>query len=176
MNMNRCSHTTLREHLFDLFLHPLSLPCKREKTMLTSHLSSPVSRRQTFQRPHLPTHAAGPDMGQLARGAGHGPGTAHKGKLNRRFVSLLKSFISSTSTVSFIVVMMLTILSVTGNKKDNITVIYTPWSNLKKDGSMDVGQVSFHDQRKASHTLFLFPSPPSPLIHTYILTHKNSHI
>ncbi|KYK56322.1 Coiled-coil domain-containing protein 25 [Drechmeria coniospora] len=28
-----------------------------------------------------------------------------------------------------------------GNKKDNITVIYTPWSNLKKDGSMDVGQV-----------------------------------
>ncbi|KAK4083780.1 uncharacterized protein Triagg1_1442 [Trichoderma aggressivum f. europaeum] len=32
-------------------------------------------------------------------------------------------------------------LSLTGNKKDNITVIYTPWSNLKKDGSMDVGQV-----------------------------------
>jgi hypothetical protein len=35
-----------------------------------------------------------------------------------------------------------------GNKKDNITVIYTPWSNLKKDGSMDVGQVSFKDSRK----------------------------
>jgi hypothetical protein len=35
-----------------------------------------------------------------------------------------------------------------GNKKDNITVIYTPWSNLKKDGSMAVGQVSFKDQRK----------------------------
>ncbi|KKP00081.1 coiled-coil domain-containing protein 25 [Trichoderma harzianum] len=31
--------------------------------------------------------------------------------------------------------------SIEGNKKDNITVIYTPWSNLKKDGSMDVGQV-----------------------------------
>ncbi|EHK21171.1 uncharacterized protein TRIVIDRAFT_51742 [Trichoderma virens Gv29-8] len=44
--------------------------------------------------------------------------------------------------------------SIEGNKKDNITVIYTPWSNLKKDGSMDVGQVSFHDQRKAS------PLPP----------------
>lgn len=36
----------------------------------------------------------------------------------------------------------------TGNKKDNITVIYTPWSNLKKDGSMAVGQVGFKDQKK----------------------------
>ena len=34
--------------------------------------------------------------------------------------------------------------SIEGNKKDNITVIYTPWSNLKKDGSMATGQVSFH--------------------------------
>jgi NFACT protein RNA binding domain len=31
-----------------------------------------------------------------------------------------------------------------GNKKDNITIIYTPWSNLRKDASMAVGQVSFH--------------------------------
>ncbi|KAK4086751.1 Coiled-coil domain-containing protein 25 [Purpureocillium lilacinum] len=31
--------------------------------------------------------------------------------------------------------------SIEGNKKDNITIIYTPWSNLKKDGSMDVGQL-----------------------------------
>ena len=37
-----------------------------------------------------------------------------------------------------------------GNKKDNITVIYTPWSNLKKDGSMAVGQVGFKDPRKVS--------------------------
>jgi hypothetical protein len=35
-----------------------------------------------------------------------------------------------------------------GNKKDNVTVIYTPWLNLKKDGSMAVGQVSFKDSRK----------------------------
>jgi hypothetical protein len=35
-----------------------------------------------------------------------------------------------------------------GNKKDNVTVIYTPWSNLKKDGSMAVGQVGFKDQKK----------------------------
>ena len=38
--------------------------------------------------------------------------------------------------------------SPTGNKKDNVTVIYTPWSNLKKDGSMAVGQVGFKDQKK----------------------------
>lgn len=28
-----------------------------------------------------------------------------------------------------------------------MTVIYTPWSNLKKDASMATGQVSFHDQK-----------------------------
>lgn len=38
--------------------------------------------------------------------------------------------------------------SIEGNKKDNIAVIYTPWSNLKKDGSMATGQVGFKDQRK----------------------------
>lgn len=34
-----------------------------------------------------------------------------------------------------------------GNKKDNVTIIYTPWSNLRKDASMATGQVSFHDQK-----------------------------
>lgn len=34
-----------------------------------------------------------------------------------------------------------------GNKKDNITIIYTPWSNLQKDGSMATGQVSFHNPK-----------------------------
>ncbi|EFY92482.1 hypothetical protein MAC_01448 [Metarhizium acridum CQMa 102] len=43
--------------------------------------------------------------------------------------------------------------SIEGNKKDNITVIYTPWSNLRKDGSMDVGQVSFKDARKVRRVL-----------------------
>ncbi|KAF2473903.1 DUF814-domain-containing protein [Lindgomyces ingoldianus] len=38
--------------------------------------------------------------------------------------------------------------SIDGNKKDNVTIVYTPWSNLKKDGSMAVGQVGFKDQRK----------------------------
>jgi len=40
--------------------------------------------------------------------------------------------------------------SIEGNKKDNITIVYTPWGNLKKDGSMAVGQVGFKDQRKVS--------------------------
>ncbi|KAJ8121918.1 hypothetical protein ONZ43_g1755 [Nemania bipapillata] len=43
--------------------------------------------------------------------------------------------------------------SIEGNKKDNITVIYTPWSNLKKDGSMAIGQVSFKDPRKVKRIL-----------------------
>ncbi|KAJ3098685.1 Coiled-coil domain-containing protein 25 [Phlyctochytrium planicorne] len=34
--------------------------------------------------------------------------------------------------------------SIEGNKKNNITVIYTPWSNLKKTTGMETGQVSFH--------------------------------
>ena len=33
--------------------------------------------------------------------------------------------------------------SIEGNKKDNITVIYTPWSNLHKTAGMAVGQVGF---------------------------------
>ena len=37
--------------------------------------------------------------------------------------------------------------SIDGNKKDNVTVIYTPWSNLKKDASMATGQVSFHNDK-----------------------------
>ncbi|KAL7920160.1 hypothetical protein ACQKWADRAFT_299115 [Trichoderma austrokoningii] len=52
--------------------------------------------------------------------------------------------------------------SIEGNKKDNITVIYTPWSNLKKDGSMDVGQVSFHDQRKVKR--ILVPNRENPIV------------
>ncbi|KAK7978309.1 Coiled-coil domain-containing protein 25 [Apiospora saccharicola] len=43
--------------------------------------------------------------------------------------------------------------SIEGNKKDNVTIIYTPWSNLKKDGSMAVGQVSFKDPRKVKRIL-----------------------
>jgi hypothetical protein len=34
--------------------------------------------------------------------------------------------------------------SIEGCKKTSVTVVYTPWSNLKKTGGMDVGQVSYH--------------------------------
>lgn len=34
--------------------------------------------------------------------------------------------------------------SITGNKMNNIDVVYTMWENLKKTAGMEVGQVSFH--------------------------------
>lgn len=37
--------------------------------------------------------------------------------------------------------------SIQGNKMNNVEVVYTPWSNLKKGPSMDVGQVGFHNPR-----------------------------
>lgn len=37
--------------------------------------------------------------------------------------------------------------SIQGNKMNNVEVVYTPWSNLKKAPSMDVGQVGFHNHR-----------------------------
>ena len=44
--------------------------------------------------------------------------------------------------------------SIEGCKKDNVKVVYTPWSNLKKTGMMDVGQVGFHDERlRRYHTV-----------------------
>lgn len=41
-------------------------------------------------------------------------------------------------------------LHVTGNKVNNIDVVYTPWYNLKKTPSMDVGQVGFHNPKMVS--------------------------
>ncbi|KAI0076710.1 cytoplasmic protein [Panus rudis PR-1116 ss-1] len=38
--------------------------------------------------------------------------------------------------------------SIEGNKKDNLSIIYTPADNLKKSGDMAVGQVSFHSDKK----------------------------
>ncbi|KAI0088637.1 cytoplasmic protein [Irpex rosettiformis] len=42
--------------------------------------------------------------------------------------------------------------SIEGNKKDNLTIIYTPGDNLKKTGDMAVGQVSFHNDRRVKRT------------------------
>ncbi|KAG2699723.1 hypothetical protein I3843_07G202600 [Carya illinoinensis] len=37
--------------------------------------------------------------------------------------------------------------SIQGNKVNNVDVVYTPWSNLKKSASMDVGQVGFYNPK-----------------------------
>ncbi|KAI4380160.1 hypothetical protein MLD38_006381 [Melastoma candidum] len=37
--------------------------------------------------------------------------------------------------------------SIQGNKVNNIDVVYTPWANLKKTASMDVGQVGFYNSK-----------------------------
>ncbi|KAL3696015.1 hypothetical protein R1sor_010091 [Riccia sorocarpa] len=37
--------------------------------------------------------------------------------------------------------------SIQGNKLNNLDVVYTPWSNLRKTPSMDVGQVGFHNAK-----------------------------
>ncbi|KAI8914629.1 hypothetical protein EDD86DRAFT_186844 [Gorgonomyces haynaldii] len=38
--------------------------------------------------------------------------------------------------------------SIQGNKTDNLTIIYTPWENLKKTQGMETGQVTFHKGAK----------------------------
>lgn len=43
--------------------------------------------------------------------------------------------------------------SIDGNKKDDITIVYTPWSNLKKTGNMATGQVGFKDNKLVKKTL-----------------------
>ena len=37
--------------------------------------------------------------------------------------------------------------SIQGNKVNNLEIVYTMWSNLKKTASMDVGQVGFHSEK-----------------------------
>ncbi|XP_075194976.1 coiled-coil domain-containing protein 25 isoform X2 [Anomaloglossus baeobatrachus] len=37
--------------------------------------------------------------------------------------------------------------SIQGCKMNNINVVYTAWSNLRKTGDMDVGQIGFHRQK-----------------------------
>nr|CDI51399.1 conserved hypothetical protein [Melanopsichium pennsylvanicum 4] len=38
--------------------------------------------------------------------------------------------------------------SIEGNKKSNLTIIYTPWANVKKTGDLAVGAVTFFNDRK----------------------------
>lgn len=41
-------------------------------------------------------------------------------------------------------------LSPAGCKMNNVNVVYTPWTNLKKTADMDVGQIGFHRQKDVS--------------------------
>ena len=41
-------------------------------------------------------------------------------------------------------------------------MIYTPWANLNKDGSMDVGQVCFKDPRQVRRVLV--PARENPIV------------
>uniref|UniRef100_A0A0P4WC09 Coiled-coil domain-containing protein 25 n=2 Tax=Scylla TaxID=6760 RepID=A0A0P4WC09_SCYOL len=38
--------------------------------------------------------------------------------------------------------------SIQGNKMNNVDVVYTQWSNLRKTPGMDVGQVGFHSEKE----------------------------
>lgn len=42
--------------------------------------------------------------------------------------------------------------SIQGNKLTNVGIVYTPWANLRKTASMEVGQVSFHDRKAVRKT------------------------
>ena len=42
-----------------------------------------------------------------------------------------------------------------GNKVNNIDVVYTPWSNLKKTPSMDAGQVGFQNSKMVNFFITL---------------------
>lgn len=45
--------------------------------------------------------------------------------------------------------------SIQGNKMNNIEVVYTLWSNLKKTPGMEVGQVGFHKEKEVFESFFL---------------------
>lgn len=36
---------------------------------------------------------------------------------------------------------------------NNVSVVYTPFTNLKKTAGMEVGQVGFHSQKKVSEVV-----------------------
>lgn len=42
--------------------------------------------------------------------------------------------------------------SIEGCKSAQVDIVFTPWSNLRKDSSMDVGQVGFHDQKMCHYS------------------------
>ena len=49
--------------------------------------------------------------------------------------------------------------SIDGSKQPSCSVCYTRFTNLRKDGSMDIGQIGFHNQKQ----VFFFHDSPIPL-------------
>jgi uncharacterized phage protein gp47/JayE len=45
--------------------------------------------------------------------------------------------------------------SIDGNKMNDIEVVYTIWTNLKKTNSMETGQVGFHKEKEASFRSYM---------------------
>ena len=45
--------------------------------------------------------------------------------------------------------------SIEGCKLNNVKIVFTPWSNLKKTNGMEVGQIGFHSEKlRRYHTIF----------------------
>ncbi|KAI1961002.1 hypothetical protein LOZ58_003488 [Ophidiomyces ophidiicola] len=63
--------------------------------------------------------------------------------------------------------------SIEGNKKDNVSIIYTPWSNLLKSASMATGQVSFHST-KQTKKIFV-PARQNPIVNRLNKTKVEKH-
>jgi len=45
--------------------------------------------------------------------------------------------------------------SIVGCKMNDVDVVYTMWTNLKKTDGMDIGQVGMHKEKEASFRLYV---------------------
>lgn len=88
----------------------------------------------------------GPDPRRFTQGSG----TINQGQLDRGYVMFARHDSQSLSLNPLIAHGHLNVFGlviISGNKRNNVTVVYTPWSNLRKSGAMVAGEVSFHDTR-----------------------------
>ena len=116
-----------------------------------------VSCRQPFKRSCLSSDEAWRSLDVDPAAVTGRLRSANEGKFNRRYLKAFKILLFPFSPDCILVSKKLqsftsflhyiTHITFAGNKKDNVTVIYTPWSNLRKDASMATGQVSFHDPK-----------------------------
>ncbi|KAF8667006.1 hypothetical protein HU200_053177 [Digitaria exilis] len=67
--------------------------------------------------------------------------------MNQYYISQITFACKGAGYCSCSLNMLLFLLFGAGNKINNIDVVYTPWYNLKKTPSMDVGQVGFHNSK-----------------------------